>query len=206
MPQLRCLRRPHAADAATALLTVATPLPRCLRCSSDAATALPMLPPRCRHRCRAAATPTALPQPLRPPCRPAACRRRRLQRCHCAADAALVLLTPPSYCAPLPLCCRAASATLPTLPLRFQRRRHAAAAVAVLPPLPTLCHRRHCRPVTLLPRCLPPLSCRCKHHRHCCAAAATLALPTPPQRCPPLPRRCRAASAALLTLPPRCCR
>ncbi len=71
-PQLSSSLPPpsRAADAITALPAVAASLPRCLRRSADAATALPTLPPRCRRRRRAAAT--ALPPPSLPPCHPAA--------------------------------------------------------------------------------------------------------------------------------------
>jgi hypothetical protein len=50
-PPLRCQRRPRAADASAALPAVTAPLPHCLRCSANTATALPPLTPRCRcHR------------------------------------------------------------------------------------------------------------------------------------------------------------
>ncbi len=145
-----------------------------------------------------------------------------------AANAVTAL---PSVAASLKRClCRSADAAtaLPTLPPRCRRRRRAA-ATALPPPSPPLCRRRHCRPVTLLPRCLLPLSCCCEHraadavttallsrcfcrlcHRtangprrclrpfHCC-----LALPTPSLHCPPSPLRCHAAFAALMMLPPR---
>jgi hypothetical protein len=62
-PPMRCCRLPRAPDAAAVLPAVAVPLPRCLRRSANAATALPPLTARCRHHrcaahcCRAAAAP-----------------------------------------------------------------------------------------------------------------------------------------------------
>jgi hypothetical protein len=91
------------------------------------------------------------------------------------------------------------TAALPTLPSRIRRCCPAAAAtaVAVLPPPPPLCRRLHCCPVTLLPRCLLPLSCRRRRHRphHADASAALPAVATP------LPR-CLRRSANAATMPP----
>ncbi len=162
-----------------------------------------MLPPPlllCRRHCRAAATATALLPPLPPPCFPAArlpsCRRR-IQCRHCTASAALALPMLLPHCPPLPRRCRAASAALPTLPLRIRRCRPAAAAIAVLPPPPPLCRRRCCRPVILLPRYLPPLSCRHPRHRPCHANASAVL----PAVATPLPR-CLRRSANAATTPP----
>jgi hypothetical protein len=73
MPPLRCLHRPCTANAAASLPTIATPLPRCLRRSADAATAHLMLPPRfllpslcCRRRHRSTAAIAATLSPCFP--------------------------------------------------------------------------------------------------------------------------------------------
>ncbi len=155
----------------------------------------------CRRRCQ---RPDALP----PRCPPPPSCRRRIQRRRCAASAALALLTPSPHCPPLPRRCRAASAALPTLPPRIRRCRLAAATVAMLLPPPLLC-----RPVTLLPRCLPPQSCRHRRHRRRpCTAGSTTALPA--IAAPLLHCLCHSADAATALqmpsprclLPPCCCR
>jgi hypothetical protein len=78
-PPLRCRHRTRAADAAATLPAVAAPLPRCLCCSADAATLLPLTPrfgSLCRGGCcrRAAAVLKSPPPPPPPPqirpCRP----------------------------------------------------------------------------------------------------------------------------------------
>jgi hypothetical protein len=56
-PPLHCQHPPCAADASTMLLATAAPLPRCLRRSANAATALPLLTPCCRFRASAALLP-----------------------------------------------------------------------------------------------------------------------------------------------------
>ncbi len=132
--------------------------------------------------------------------------RIHIYECICSMNSFNTNIFPPlsikvismgTTCPPLLLRCRAASAALPTLPQRCQHCRHAVAAPTALPPC-------GCCPLTLLPRCLPPPSCRRRCHCRRCSATAALALPTPPPCCPPSPHRCCAASAALLMLPPRC--
>ncbi len=93
LPPPRCLSRPCTANATAAL-------PRCLPCSANDATALPLLTPPCC--CAAAATTLTMLMPLPhcpqlpPRCLPSPCR------C-CAASVAL----PPPPCRPAPpLCCR----------------------------------------------------------------------------------------------------
>ncbi len=126
-PPQRCRCRPRAANASAALPAIVMPLPRCLCRSPNAATALPLLTPRCRCRLRAVCfRPTAamLLLLMLPPC----CQRR-----HRAANATAVLLQLPPFCRRL----HAASATLPTPPLCCHRLRCAATTVAtLLPPLP----------------------------------------------------------------------
>ncbi len=164
-PPTHCQRRCCVAAAATALL----PPARCIRNSANAATVLPLPPLHCHHRCRsAAAVAELLPPP--PLCRRRCRRPAALLPTTPTANAVSALPPPPSHCQ-----ChhctahrRRAAAALPTLPPRCQRCRRAFAAVAMLPPLPLLYRRRHCRPVTLHPRCSPPLSCRhCRHCRRC---------------------------------------
>jgi hypothetical protein len=183
-----------------ALTAVAAPLPRCPPRSADAATALPLLTPRCRCRLcaarfrRAASADAATTLPTPPPC---------YQRCCCAAAAATAL-PPPARC----ICHSANAATvlLPPPP-RCHHRCRSAAAVAVLLPLPPLCGRCFRRPATPLPATAaanavaalppPPLHCQCRHCTvHRCRAAA--ALPTLPPRC----LRCRRAFATVAVLPP----
>jgi hypothetical protein len=111
--------------------------------------------------------------------------RRYVTRRPCAADAATAL---PSIAAPPPRCLRCS-----------QRCRLAFAAAAVLP-LPPLCRRCCCRPVTLRPGCSPSLSCRHCHHRCRCATL----LPLRWQRlCCTARRRC--ATAVLPLLLCQCC-
>jgi hypothetical protein len=92
LPPLCCHRRPRAGNASVALPTIVAPLPRCLRYSTNTATALSPLTPRCRCRlhaacfCRAAAVLLLPTLPLRCQC------------CHHATDAAAVLLLPPCCC------------------------------------------------------------------------------------------------------------
>jgi hypothetical protein len=207
MPLLRCLRHPHAANTATTLLTVAALLPCCLRCSANAATALPMLPSRCR-RPHCSATPWLLPShpdapllaaaklPLPLSLPPMRCCRRP-----CTADASAALRAIASL---LPRClCRSADAATALPPLSPRCRcccpaacRHSAAAVLLLPMLTLCC--RHCHRTAntvtmlqllpplcrcLLPCCPLPLSC-CRHHHCCqCAAVVALTLQMPPPRC-----------------------
>jgi hypothetical protein len=125
---------------------------------------LPPPPLLCNHRCRRPAAPLSAaaklpPSPTTPSLR---CLRRP-----CAADAAAASALS-TVTAPLPRCLRRSADAATALPTPF---------TALLPPSP--CCRRRCRPVTLLPRCSPPLSC---HHRcYCrhCSDAAALALATP---------------------------
>jgi hypothetical protein len=208
-----CRRRHRAAAANTALQT---PSPRCsppsrfFRADTTAAALPPppkrfralSLPPLRCHRCyrSVAAVPVLLP-PLPLPCRSAARRRRAAA---IASNAAAVLPLLPSRCQRHRYTARHRRAAA-TLPLPLCRCCHLAsdAAAPLLPPSPCR-RRRRCRPVTLLPRCLLPLSCCCRRHHRRFAAAAALALATPPPRCLPLPRRCCTASPALPILPLRC--
>jgi hypothetical protein len=124
-------RRRCAASSALALPTSPPHCPPSPRLCHAASAALLTLPPRIR-RCRPAfATISELPpSPMLYPhrcCRPVFllphssptlsyhCRRHRHR---CTADAALALLTPRPRCPPLPRCCHAAFAALPTLPPR----------------------------------------------------------------------------------------
>jgi hypothetical protein len=191
MPLLCCLPPPCICHADTTAAALPPPPPRfrtlppspmrChCRCRSAAAIAvLPPLPPLCRRHRPAAPLPAAAKLPPPHPTPPLHCLRRRhtARRCRTA-------------------CRRRAAAPLP-LPLCGGCHRASDVAAPLPPPWPC-CRRRCCRPVTLFPRCLPPLSCRRRRYRHRCAAAAALALPTPLPRCPPLPR----AAAAL---PPPLC-
>jgi hypothetical protein len=103
----------------------------------------------------------------------------------------------PPHCLPLTRCCRAASATLPTLPPRCQRCRCAFAAVAVLPPPPLLCHR--C--AAAQSPCIHAAHQRLAATANVIAATALLPLPLCWQRLCCATRRRRATAA----LPPPIC-
>jgi hypothetical protein len=183
---LLCLCRPCAANASAvaALSTVAATLPHCLRCSANAATALPtpfamiFLPLPCsRCRCR--------PVTLLPHCSPLLNCHHRHHCHHCVDTAALALPTPPPRVdavsgvlasAELLLCCFCkcchcaanASTALPPLPPCSRHRHRSAAACyttlsAVAKPL-SRCLRCSAGAATVL----PPLTSHCR--RHCCAA------------------------------------
>ncbi len=116
-PPLRC----HAGNASAALPAIAAPLHCCLRRSADAATALPLLTPRCRCRLRAACFRHAAAMLILLTLPP------RCQRRHHAADAVAVAI---AVLPPLPPLCRH-HCHRPAAPLPAAA---AANVVAALPP------------------------------------------------------------------------